>query len=203
MRVTPRESLAHTGLIASLVGGIPLFGVLYWLSASQGSWRRVLAVHVVAVAVVAFGWIRHRGAFAEVTATRVIKQAFFRRHVIDRDRIASALIGHTWRPGSSEAVPQLLLRDADDRTLLRLRGTFWTLTSMESLVDAVRVPVTVDPETISLREFYEAHPDSAYWYEGRPWVSVLGIAVAFAGAFVIMSWIMFAIGVPSTLSLTP
>ncbi|MGX5680898.1 hypothetical protein [Schumannella luteola] len=203
VHVRPRESLGRTGLIASLVGGVPLFGVLYWLSASQGSWRRVLVVHVLVVAIVTFGWTRHHGAFAEVTASRVVKQAFFRRRVVERDRIASTLLAHTWRPGSSEAVPQLLLLDADGVTIMRFRGAFWSIEAMQAIAAELQVPTTVAPETISLKEFYEENPRSAYWYEGRPWVAAGGVALAFAGAFLVMSWIMLAIGAPSTLSLTP
>ncbi len=200
VRVRPRASLARTGLIAIAIGGLPLFGVLYWLSASQGSWRRVLVVHVVAIAIAGLAWVRHFNAYAEVTQTRVSKQAFFSYESVDRSAVATAVIAQTWRPGSSESVPQLLLLDAQGTRLIRFRGTFWSIESMEKIVSALGVTVALDKEPMSLPEFFEAHPTAAYWYEGKPWVAAAGIVVAFAGAFVIMSWIMIAIGAPSALT---
>jgi hypothetical protein len=198
--VRPRASLARTGLIAMAIGGLPLFGVLYWMSALQGSWRRVLVVHIIVIVIAGLAWIRHSNAYAEVTETRVIKQAFFGFDSVDRSSVASAVIAQTWRPGSSEAVPQLLLLDADGNRLIRFRGTFWSLESMEEVVSALGVTVTFEKEPVSLREFFEAHPTAAYWYEGKPWVAAVGIVVAFASAFAIMSWIMIAIGAPSALT---
>lgn len=203
VRVRARESLARAGLVSGLIAGIPLFGVLYWLSASQGSWRRVLVFHVLVVAIGAFAWIRYTGAFTAVTPTRLIKQAFFLTRVVDRSLIASTKIGQTWRPGSSESVPQLLVLDAEGECLTRLRGAYWSLESMETVAGALGVPCSVESHPVTLREFYEQHPRAAYWYEGKTWVAIAGVAVAFAGAFVIMSWIMMAIGAPSSLSLTP
>lgn len=203
VRVRPRESLVRTGLVASVVGGVPLLAVLYWLSLVQGSWRRVLVVHVLAVVVLLLAWLRHRGSFAEVTRTHLIKQAFFRRRVVEREQIASAIIVHTWRAGSSDAVPQLLIRDAAESTLVRFRGAFWSMEAMETIAHGLQVPVTIAPETMTLPEFYAEHPHSAYWYEGRLWVTVAGVVVAFAGAFLVMSWIMLAIGAPGALGLVP
>ena len=200
VRVRPRASLARTGLIAIAIGGLPLFGVLYWMSASQGSWRRVLVIHVIAIVIAGLAWVRHSNAYAEVSETRVIKQAFFGFDSVDRLSVASAVIAQTWRPGSSDSVPQLLLLDADGKRLIRFRGTFWSLESMEELVSALGVTVTREQEPVSLREFFETHPTAAYWYEGKPWVAAAGIVVAFAGAFAIMSWLMIAIGAPSALT---
>lgn len=202
-RVRPRESLVRAGLVALVIGGIPLFGVLYWLSLAQGSWRRVLAVNIVAAAIAAFAWMRHHRAYTEVTASHFIKQAYFRRRTVPRERIAATLIAHTWRPGSSEAIPQLLILDSAGQCLVRLRGTVWSLESMQTLATALAVPSFVEPETMTLREFYAENPSTAYWYEGKPWVAVAGVLVGFEGSFVATSWIMTAIGAPSALNFMP
>lgn len=201
--VRPRESLVRAGVIALVIGGIPLFSVLYWLSYSQGSWRRVLAVNIAVAAVALFAWIRHRRVYTEVGESELVKQAYLRRHIIDRERIASTLIAHTWRPGSSESIPQLLVLDRAGECLIRLRGTVWSLEAMETIAEALVVPSTVETHTMTLREFYAEHPNSAYWYEGRPWITVAGIAVGFALAFLGTSWIMMAIGAPSALVFVP
>ncbi|MDZ4044270.1 MAG: hypothetical protein U1E32_00645 [Rhodoglobus sp.] len=202
-RVRPRESLVRAGAVALVIGGIPLFGVLYWLSLAQGSWRRVLAVNVTVAAIALFAWIRHRRAYTEVGESQLVKQAYLRRRVVDRDRIASTLIAHTWRPGSSESIPQLLVLDRAGECLVRLRGTVWSLESMETIAEALGVPSTVETHTMTLREFYAEHPNTAYWYEGRPWITVAGIVAGFAVAFLATSWIMMAIGAPSALVFVP
>lgn len=201
--VRPRESLARAGLIAALVAGVPLFGVLYWLSASQGSWRRVLVIHVLIVGLSAFAWIRYHGSYTEVTPEQLIKQAFFKRRVVDRELIGSTLIGQTWRPGSSETVPQLLVLGHDGECLVRLRGAYWSQEAMEAVAASLAVHCVRESHPVTLKEFYEEHPHAAYWYEGKAWVSIAGVIAAFAGAFVVVSWIMMAIGSHSLFSLTP
>lgn len=201
VRVLPRASLGRAWLIAALVAGLPLFGVLYWLSLEQGSWRRVLVVQVLLVAASALVWTRHTGAFAEVGERTVTKQAFIGSTIIPRDRIAEARIVTTWRHGSSEAVPQLLLLDEDGHTLLRMDGTFWDLDSMERIAEATGVTISHDVEPTAAKEFLTEHPTAAYFYEGKPWIAILGIALAVAGAFVVMSWILHAIGSPSALGM--
>lgn len=201
VRVRPRASLGRAWLYSALVAGVPLFGVLYWISAEQGNWRRVLVVQVILVFVVAIVWTRHAGAFAEVGERTVTKQAFFGSSIVPRDRIATARMMSTWRQGSSEAIPQLLLLDADGRTLLRMDGTFWDADSMERIARAVGVPIERDEAPSATKEFLAENPTAAYFYEGRPWIAVLGISLAFAGAFLVMSWIMYAIGVPTVVSL--
>lgn len=201
VRVLPRASLGRAWLIAAIVAGLPLFGVLYWLSMEQGSWRRVLVVQVLLVVAAALIWTRHTGAFAEVGERTVTKQAFVGSAIVPRDRIAEARIVTTWRHGSSEAVPQLLLLDSDGHTLLRMDGTFWDLDSMQRIAAATGVTVTHDVEPRAAKEFLTEHPTAAYFYEGRPWIAILGISLAFATSFVVMSWIMYAIGAPIALGM--
>lgn len=201
VRVRPRASLGRAWLYSAIVAGVPLFGVLYWISAEQGNWRRVLVVQVILVFVAALIWTRHAGAFTEVGEQTVTKQAFFGSAIVPRDRIATARMLSTWRQGSSESIPQLLLLDPQGTTLLRMDGTFWDAESMERIARGVGVPIERDEAPSATKEFLTDHPTAAYFYEGRPWIAVLGISVAFAGAFLIMSWIMYAIGVPTALSL--
>jgi hypothetical protein len=201
VRVLPRASLGRAWLIAALVSGLPLFSVLYWLSMEQGSWRRVLVVQVILVVIAALIWTRHTGAFTEVGERTVTKQAFFGSTIVPRDRITEARLVTTWRHGSSEAVPQLLLLDEHGHTLLRMDGTFWDQESMERIAAATGVTVTHEVEPSAAKEFLTEHPTAAYFYEGRPWIAILGISLAFATAFVVMSWIMYAIGAPSALGM--
>ena len=182
VRVRPRASLGRAWLYSAIVAGVPLFGVLYWISAEQGNWRRVLVVQVILVFAAALIWTRHAGAFTEVGDTTVTKQAFFGSSIVPRDRIATARMMSTWRQGSSEAIPQLLLQDARGHTLLRMDGTFWDADSMEQIARAVGVPIERDDAPSAAKEFLTDHPTAAYFYEGRPWIPVLAISLESAGA---------------------
>ena len=199
--VRPRESLGRAWLLAVLVAGVPLFGVLYWLALQNGSWRQVLVFQILAIGVATFVWIRHNGAFAQVTDTTIVKQAFFASFTVQRADVASVVLVDTWRPGVSEATREMLVKDGSGHTVLRLSGTFWSAEAMNALATGLSVPVVHESTPVSSKEFLSSHPGAAYWYEGRLWVAIVGITVAFATAFVVMSLIMHAIGSPSALHL--
>lgn len=199
--VRPRDSLGRTWMLAVVIAGVPFFGVLYWLASQNGSWRQVVVFQVLGLGIAAFVWIRHNGAYAQVTETAIEKQAFFVRRSVDRADVASVVLVDTWRPGVSEATREMLLKNAEGHTILRLRGTFWSADAQEALAHALGVPVLHDTTPVTSKEFLAAHPGAAYWYEDKAWVAVAGISVAFATAFLLMSWIMHAIGSPSALHL--
>ena len=199
--VRPRRSLGRAWLSAAIIGSIPLFGALYWLASQGGDWRQVLVVQVVAIGLGALVWVRHAGAFAQVTDTTITKQAFFSGFVVNRADVASVVIANTWRPGSTDSHREMLLKDASGATLMRFGGSFWSTAAIDALVEGIGAPVVHDETPVSSKEFLALHPGAAYWYEGKAWVAVAGIVVAFAFAFVAMSWIMHAIGADSVLSL--
>ena len=199
--VRPRDSLGKTWLLAVLIAGVPLFGALYWLAYEYGSWRQVLVFQIIAIAITALVWVRHHGAFAQVTSTTIMKQAFFTGTVVPRSDVASVVLLDTWRPGISESTREMLVKDADGHTVLRLSGTFWSVESMDAMAKALGVRIIHEATPVTSKEFLAAHPGAAYWYEGKAWVAVVGISLAFASAFLLMSFIMHAIGSPSALHL--
>jgi len=82
-----------------------------------------------------------------------------------------------------------------------MRGTFWSREDMLTIAEAIGAPLTVEREPMTLAEFYALRPGIAYWYEGKLWLTVLGIVLAFAASYFLLSALMAAIGVPSLLSL--
>jgi hypothetical protein len=206
-RVTPdavllvrtRPSLMRSGTLAITAGAVPLFAVLYWLSISQGSWRRVLVVHVVFMALWAFAWFRWRRVYVRVDDERLTKQSFLVRTVVAREDVADVLIAQTYRDSSADTVPQLLALDKEGRRLFRLRGYFWTREDMLAIAKAVGVSPRISLEPLTRREFYATHPGSAYWYEGRTWLKTAGIVIALVAAAGFIGWLMTAIGTTSAL----
>lgn len=199
VRVTPRRSLLRNGVIAALVGGVPLFGVLYWLAIAQGSWLRVFVIQVIVTGIALIMWLRYRAGFAEVRNDTITKQAFAHRTVVSRPAVVSVVIAQTHN-GTADAVPQLLALDGNGTRLMRMRGHYWRREDMVRIAEAIGAPILFESDTMTPREFYSTYPGVAYWYEGRPWIAAVGILLALGIAFVIMSWLMLAIGAPSVLS---
>jgi hypothetical protein len=197
--VRPRRSLLRAGIAGVLVGGAPLFAVLYWLSFSQGNWRRVLLAQIVVLVACGVLLLRFRAGFVRVDPEFITKQSFFRRIVVRRSDVAAILIVETYRDSSTETRPQFLAIAADLQPLLRLRGIYWTRADMLAIATAIGVSTTVEPGAMTLREFYALHPGIAYWYEGRPWVGVVGILVAFIASAFALGWLMTATGMSAFL----
>jgi hypothetical protein len=198
--VRTRPHLMRSGTLAITAGAVPLFAVLYWMSISQGSWRRVLVVHAIFMAVWAFAWFRFRGVYVRVDAGGVTKQSFLRRYVVARERVADILIAATYRDSSADSVPQFVAFDAAGRRVLRMRGYFWERGDMLAIARALGVAARVDATPVSRREFYDGNPGVAYWYEGRPWLKIAGVATALALAAGVIGWLMTAIGATDELT---
>ncbi len=199
--VRPRRSLGRAWLAAALIGGVPLFGALYWLAAQAGDWRQVVVVQVVMVGAAALVWVRHTGAFAEVTDSTVTKQSFLFGKVVGREDVASIVMAETWRPGSSESRREMLLKDSSGRSLLRFDGTFWSPNAMDAVAAGIGAPIITETTPVTSKEFLSQHPGASYWYEGKLWLAIVGIVVAFGVAFLGMSWIMHAIGANSIINI--
>ncbi|NYF11693.1 hypothetical protein HDC94_002849 [Leifsonia sp. AK011] len=198
--VRPRRSLGRAWLAAAIIGGIPLFGAMYWLASQGGEWRQVLVVQIVMIGVGALVWVRHTGAFAQVTESTITKQSFVAGSVVQREDVASVVMVETWRPGSSDSHAEMLLKDSTGHTLMRFDGTFWSAQSMATLTEAIGAPVVHESAPVTSKEFLAQHPGAGYWYEGKLWLAIVGIVLAFGVAFLGMSWIMHAIGATSIMN---
>lgn len=194
LRIVPRRSLLVTALVSIVAVFLPLSGVLYWFAIPRGQagWVAVAQAIVIVVCfslmfrqltvdtVIADGELRGRGIFSPLVR-------------VPLERIASVDIVEVYVGHSPETVPQLLVRDAEGRRLYRLRGTFWHRADLERVAEALPVPVRVAAAPISITEFFEAFPGSAYWFENRPWLVavLLTLVVAAAISIVILVMMMF------------
>jgi hypothetical protein len=192
--IHPRPELLRSGVWAVVAAGIPLFAVLYWLSVSQGGWRRVLLVNIVFAALVLLLIWRTRTAYVRVDDEAVTKSSFVRRTVLSTAQIATVVVAETYRGGSSDTIPQLVALSTTGARLLRLRGTFWARADILTVADALGARVTVLREPLSPNEYYRLYPGVAYWYEGKRWSAIAGLLLAFAAAASTVTWIMAALG---------
>jgi hypothetical protein len=194
VRVRPKISLLRNGLVAVLVAGTPIFIVLYWFAYQRGTWMTVLALHLVCLGLCSvFVW-RHRAGYAEVRDGVFRKQAFSARTSVPVASIDRIVLAETYRGHSTETVPQLLALDADGRRVMRMRGHYWTADDMRRIAEATGARVTVEPHPLPSEQFYSLFEGTAYWYEGKPWMTITAIAVALGVGVALMLMLMHLLG---------
>jgi hypothetical protein len=190
----PKISLLRNGLAAAIVGGTPIFLVLYWFGYQRGTWMTVLALHVVCIGICSvFVW-RHRAGYAEVRDGVFRKQAFSMRTSVPVASIDRIVLAETYRGHSTETVPQLLALDAEGRRVMRMRGHYWTADDMRRIADATGARVTVEPHQLASGQYYALFEGTAYWYEGKPWVTITAIVVALGVGVGLMLPLMHLLG---------
>jgi hypothetical protein len=168
-RLRPHSWLFRQALTATLAFLVPVFGVLYFLTVPDGAWIVVLATQaatavVLAVAAVLFFrsgiWVDERG---------ITERGFFGTLIVAPiDSIGSIVMVRTYHGGGADTLPQLFVCGHDGSQLIRLRGQFWSAETMGIVRDALDVPVTDLPESVSSRQLLETHPGLLYWFERRP-----------------------------------
>jgi hypothetical protein len=157
--------------------------VLIWLGIVHGTLVLVVIAFIAVVFSVAFIAWRHLESYVRVDDARVQKVTFASERIIPTDEVNQIVICETDDSASPGTVPQLLAVDAEGRRLFRMRGLYWSLEDMHRVADAIGAPVAVDTAPLTRRQFYAKYRGAAYWYENRPWLTALGIAVAVAIAF--------------------
>lgn len=180
--VRPRRSLMSTAFVSVVLGMLPVFGVLYYFGIQRDSWRILLIVHVVLVLMCVGTLIRQLTVYSAVSASELSGRGIFSPvERVPLESIASVTIIPTYVGQAPDPIQQLLVRDAEGHRLFRMRGNFWHAGDLKAIADALPVPTTVVKEPISLREFFDNYPGSAYWFENSIAVRiivVIGIIVA-------------------------
>ena len=198
-RVVPRRILVRDALCSYVLISVALFGSLYYLSIPRGTWPALLAGQFGTVAFCLLAYLRYRLTYIEVTTESIVERGFFGfTHRIPLASVATTVLAETYRSHAPDSTPQLLVRDADGRRLLRMRGTFWSLAAMHRVADATGVPIEHHPDPITAQEFFANFPGSAYWFEHRPaFFVVTGVAV-FAVSLGVVLGLMSLAGIPIT-----
>ena len=195
--VRPRRSLIRTGLISVGLAMIPLFGVLYWFSIERGSWQGVLAAHVVAILITILVVARQLRVFTAVTGTELIGNGIFSPLIrVPLDDIAAVHLVDTYVGQAPESVTQLLVTDASGQRLFRMRGSFYREGELQKVAAALPVSPQIVSEPMDIAEFFRTYPGSAYWFDHRPVLRAVLVAIGLAAALVIAAWIMTILGLP-------
>lgn len=166
--VRPHAHILRQYTLAVAACLIPLFALLYWVARSpETSVYLVIGIVVVPVVLV-LASIGHKRAFIQITPTGITERGFFgRTHTVPASTVGSIILLELYQSGSLDTHTQLFVIDSDGHLLLRMRGQFWSPTSMETVVDALDVPVVRVPEPLSLRDLNRLRPELLYWFERR------------------------------------
>lgn len=178
--VRPRRELARGATLTGVFSLSPVLVAVLWLTLPTGHQNGVLAVAVGVVVMGLSMYWRYRLSYAAVTRTEFVKRGWLPGFVrLRRDDVDTLVLVRTYRDHSTETSTQLLALDDEGRRLFRMRGTYWSETSVDAVVDALGIPTTVLPRPLTRREFFAAYPDSPYWYESRPWIGATIAGILF------------------------
>jgi hypothetical protein len=177
---------------------IPVFAAIFWFSIPRGTWPRVfVALLVVSAVYVTLSFLLSRVSI-RIAHDCVSEHGFFSTNRVPSKRIESVLILTTYRGQSLETVRQLFLLDTNGEALLRMRGQFWSVDSIEAMANAFDVPVHRADEPMTRAELRRDHAAILYWFERWPW---LGAAVT-AGTIAALSLVLILLMSPENLVVT-
>lgn len=201
VKVSPRRSLVRNGVLSYVFLSLPLFGALYFFSAPSLAWLTVLGVHLLSLAVAAAVYLRFTTVFIGVTSTAIYERSFFGPpKVMFLSKVGDAAFVYTYRSSSTETMPQLLVRCADNSRLLRMRGIFWSETNMRAVAAVItasaRIPLTEREEPMTASVFFAEYSGSAYWFENRPALIVVAVFVTLLAVLGIVLAFMALMGIP-------
>jgi hypothetical protein len=186
-----------TATLSIVLVMLPVFGVLYWFAYEHNSVPLVLLVHLAALAVAIVILLRQLTVHTVVTDTEIRGRGIFSPMVhVPLDRIAAVDLVPTYVGQTPEPVVQLLLRDAQGKRLFRMRGNFWHPGDLERIAESLPVHARVGKEPMPLREFFSAYPGSAYWFENRPAIVAVLLAVAIVASLATAAWVMTILEMP-------
>jgi hypothetical protein len=198
----PIPSVARAFALSGVALITPLFAVLYFLSVPEGTWRAVLAEHVLvtlacAVAAFALGrsrvWITARGI--------VMRGPLGLRRSLDREQIRQLILVQTYRGQTLDTQPQLFVVTEDGGAAMRLRGWMWSRDSMRHLSQELDVPLTTVHEAMTHSELRRLHPHLLSWLERRRGARVTAIAAGVALGVCVAVALLAALGLPGSVDL--
>ncbi|MEO7006115.1 MAG: hypothetical protein ABI065_03710 [Terrimesophilobacter sp.] len=194
--VRPKASLLRNVLSSVVLFSLPLYGALYVLGVSRGSWLVVLGSQCVGIALCVLVWARYRAIAVVVSESSIDERGFFFRQSCPLDAVRNVILAEIYRSSSAETWHQLLVTDADNNRLLRMRGVFWGEAEMRRVAEAIGVPVTEPTEPVTQRYFMAEHPQSVDWYERNRILAAIVLAAALTVAVGIVVGLMALAGVP-------
>lgn len=84
------------------------------------------------------------------------------------DRIAAVMVVPLYDVGGVTVQPQLFVLDHAGRTLLRMRGRYWTESQMSQVAVHLDVPTQWSAEAVTMAELRHTRRAQLYWFERHP-----------------------------------
>jgi len=185
--LVPHRHLFTQALIATNAFLAPVLIVLYFFTIPDGAWPLVLAMQIVATVLFTIASVAFFRTGVWVSETGIAERGFFGRlEFHSRDEIARILLAPTFHGDGTATLPQLFVCDANDNQLMRLRGQFWSIESMQTVADILDAPIAQLPAS-DLRDIHAEYPGLLYWFERRPIVA----AFVFSAAMVAVGGIVY------------
>lgn len=188
LRLRPKVGLFLTALVSILLVALALFGVLFFLGLRTGAWPLAVVGMSLTLVLCWVGLARFRATFIAVTPSAIVERGYWgTQSTALRSEVASIVLVSVESRGVPEPVYQLIVRDSNGARLLRMRGAYWTVEAMRSVIAALDVTPTLPAEVMTREEFFSTHPGAAYWYERQRWLYwTLIIVSAVAGAALLL-----------------
>jgi hypothetical protein len=199
----PHGHLLRQGIIVTVAFMVPVFLVLYFLTVPSGWWRTIVAAQVISSLIVVLLAIALLRTKIWVSSTEIAERGFFgRMKRLSKSDIDSIMIVQMYAGSSTETSPQLFVRGQDGKQELRMRGQFWSLESMDTVIAVLGVPVDRVDENLSTDEVRDDYPGLLYWFERRPVVAAAVFTIT--AAIVVATFVLlFESGVLPILRVTP
>ncbi len=169
VELRPYRRLLISGIVARLALSTPVLAVGYWLTIRSGEWRWFLLLDVFVV-LVNLAMIR---AFFKtrivVDARGVHERGFFgRTSCIHPGQVKKALLVDIYRHDSTETLPNLFVIGTSGRSLLRMRGLFWSKEDMRFVAERLGAELREPSAPITRQELRFRAPQVLYWFERFP-----------------------------------
>lgn len=194
VRLTPSIGLVRNTLLSILLVTVTVFGVLLFLGLRNGSWPIAAAGGVLTLLLTAIGYVRYRLTFVGITTATIEERRYCGgRTSFPRSDVASIVLADVYSNSSPDSSPQLIVRNSAGRRILRMRGAFWSIEAMNSLVSSLDIEPYRPAAAMSTAEFFRRFPGTAYWFENRPALTgaaVIGVLVAAAAAALGIMWVL-------------
>ena len=195
LRLTPRRSLLNNTLLSIITVGVPVLGVLFIFGLQNGSWPLAVGGALLTAGLCLILYRRYRLTFIGVTSSTIEERGYWgARTSFRRADVATVVLATIYSRGSPEPLPQLVVRDSAGTRILRMRGNFWSVEAMRSVIATMDVTPILPAEVMSSDEFFTRFPGAAYWFERRPLLAWLAIGGMLVVGIVIVVVILHIIG---------
>ncbi len=165
----PYRHLFTRGVVAVIILTVPLFAVFYWLTIPTGEWSSVLLIQCGFLILTAAAIVAYFTTTIRLCTQGVRERGFFGNVIQVHKKDAHAiLLVEVFETHTLETRQQLFVTDMAGRLLLRMRGQFWSLRSMERLAEHLEAPINRPAGPVTFAELRRNSPFLLYWFERFP-----------------------------------